>query len=180
MDGLTAIRKLRELETKHGRPRLPALSVTGNARDAQMDACREAGFDGVVIKVRCHRSGLQDLAHCIDAHSRMRYGTSSSRSKRFVRSGRRVRCVLLLALRVDLLTLSALVVQCLSVRRPLKCRSFSHVVHYNARPCTQSSFTRIALMGGLPGCSRPGCTQDFVCKRTQATNGRQRMSMVTS
>ena len=50
MDGLTAIRKLREFEQGTSRRPLPALAVTGNAREAQIEACKRAGFDDVVVK----------------------------------------------------------------------------------------------------------------------------------
>jgi CheY-like chemotaxis protein len=50
MDGLTAIRKLREIEAATGRRRLPAIAVTGNARDAQIEIAKQAGFDDVCVK----------------------------------------------------------------------------------------------------------------------------------
>jgi len=50
-DGITTIRELRELESSGEVPkRFPAIAVTGNARQGQIDACRAAGFDDVAIK----------------------------------------------------------------------------------------------------------------------------------
>lgn len=47
MDGLTAIRKLREMERAGVMPRrVPVIAVTGNARKEQVDECLQSGFDG--------------------------------------------------------------------------------------------------------------------------------------
>ncbi|ORY86726.1 hypothetical protein BCR35DRAFT_302457 [Leucosporidium creatinivorum] len=51
MDGLTAIKELRKREASGEIPRrYPCIAVTGNARQAQIDHCLEAGFDNVTIK----------------------------------------------------------------------------------------------------------------------------------
>lgn len=53
MDGLTAIRRLRQIEARRGdegRPRLPVIACTGNARQEQVDKCLQAGFDAVVVR----------------------------------------------------------------------------------------------------------------------------------
>ncbi len=45
MDGLTAIRKMREAEAELGRPRTPIVSLTANAMAHQVTMCLEAGAD---------------------------------------------------------------------------------------------------------------------------------------
>ncbi|GAA93650.1 uncharacterized protein L969DRAFT_53668 [Mixia osmundae IAM 14324] len=50
-DGLTAIKEIRELEAKGLLRPPPVIAVTGNARQAQVSACRQAGFrHGIAIK----------------------------------------------------------------------------------------------------------------------------------
>ena len=51
MDGLTCIRKIREME-KEGllRRTVPVVAVTANARNEQIEAALEAGMDDVVTK----------------------------------------------------------------------------------------------------------------------------------
>ncbi|KAK4047297.1 hypothetical protein OIV83_005475 [Microbotryomycetes sp. JL201] len=50
MGGLEAIRLLREMERRAEVPHYNVIAVTGNARKAQIDTCREAGFDEVMVK----------------------------------------------------------------------------------------------------------------------------------
>ncbi|WVF66906.1 hypothetical protein IAT40_001649 [Kwoniella sp. CBS 6097] len=50
MDGLTAIRELRDAESKGSLPRNMVIALTGNARQGQIDHALEAGMDDVVIK----------------------------------------------------------------------------------------------------------------------------------
>lgn len=50
MDGLTVIRKTRELEKAHGAPPLPLIAVTAHAFDEERDRITEAGADGMVTK----------------------------------------------------------------------------------------------------------------------------------
>lgn len=50
MDGLTATRAIRALETQTGRPRTPLLMLTANAMNEHVEAGREAGADGHVTK----------------------------------------------------------------------------------------------------------------------------------
>lgn len=51
MDGLTAIRKIRELEVEGDvlRTRTPVFALTGNARQGQIDGALEAGMDDVSL-----------------------------------------------------------------------------------------------------------------------------------
>ncbi|EJD54530.1 hypothetical protein AURDEDRAFT_156314 [Auricularia subglabra TFB-10046 SS5] len=49
-DGRAACRELREIEARTGKPRLPIIAVTGNAREEQIRDCLDAGFDDVAIK----------------------------------------------------------------------------------------------------------------------------------
>ncbi|KAM0790951.1 hypothetical protein ACM66B_004256 [Microbotryomycetes sp. NB124-2] len=50
MGGLEAIKLLREMERRAEVPHYNVIAVTGNARKAQIDTCREAGFDEVIVK----------------------------------------------------------------------------------------------------------------------------------
>lgn len=50
MDGFEATRRLRELETEQGRPRLPIIAVTANAIKGDRERCLEAGMDDYVSK----------------------------------------------------------------------------------------------------------------------------------
>ncbi|WVQ94712.1 hypothetical protein IAU59_001792 [Kwoniella sp. CBS 9459] len=50
MDGLTAIKELREAESNGTLPRNMVIALTGNARQGQIDHALEAGMDDVVIK----------------------------------------------------------------------------------------------------------------------------------
>ncbi|KAL1405566.1 hypothetical protein Q8F55_009205 [Vanrija albida] len=50
MDGITAVTRLRALETATSVPRRLVIALTGNARGGQIDQARAAGFDRVVIK----------------------------------------------------------------------------------------------------------------------------------
>jgi len=50
LDGVALVREIRAAEARDGRPRLPAIAVTANAMPHQVDAYREAGFDGCVGK----------------------------------------------------------------------------------------------------------------------------------
>ncbi|KAJ9116333.1 hypothetical protein QFC22_004773 [Naganishia vaughanmartiniae] len=50
MDGLTAVRKLREEERRLGMTHNLVVALTGNAREAQREGAIEAGFDEVVVK----------------------------------------------------------------------------------------------------------------------------------
>ncbi len=50
MDGLTAIRRIREGEARLGRARTPIVSLTANAMAHQVQASIEAGADGHLAK----------------------------------------------------------------------------------------------------------------------------------
>mgnify|MGYP000002473464 CR=1 FL=1 len=50
MDGFEATRKLRAIEAKSGRPRLPVIAVTANAIKGDRERCIEAGMDDYVSK----------------------------------------------------------------------------------------------------------------------------------
>lgn len=51
-DGLSAIKKIRAYETSGRLERTRVIALTGNARQAQLDVCRDAGFQhGIVTKV---------------------------------------------------------------------------------------------------------------------------------
>ncbi|KAJ9104138.1 hypothetical protein QFC19_004122 [Naganishia cerealis] len=50
MDGLTAVRKLREEERRLGMTHNLVVALTGNAREAQRQGALDAGFDDVVVK----------------------------------------------------------------------------------------------------------------------------------
>ena len=54
MDGLVAVKRLREVEARDGaaRQRMPVIACTGNARQEQVDKCLAAGFDAVVVRRR--------------------------------------------------------------------------------------------------------------------------------
>jgi len=63
MDGLVAVKRLREIEARDGaaRQRMPVIACTGNARQEQVDKCLAAGFDAVVVRWRleCEANGLR-------------------------------------------------------------------------------------------------------------------------
>jgi CheY-like chemotaxis protein len=50
MDGLTAIREIRQFEIDTGRPRTPVLAVTANAMSEHVQASRAAGADHHIAK----------------------------------------------------------------------------------------------------------------------------------
>jgi CheY-like chemotaxis protein len=50
MDGLTATRRLRELEAESGHPAVPILALTANASTEDRDAALAAGMNGVLLK----------------------------------------------------------------------------------------------------------------------------------
>lgn len=50
MDGLTAIRRLRQVERAVKRRHLPVFAITGNARSEQVQTCLDAGFDRCFVK----------------------------------------------------------------------------------------------------------------------------------
>jgi CheY-like chemotaxis protein len=50
MDGLTATRRLRELERQTGARRAPVVAVTANAMPHQVQECLDAGMDAHVAK----------------------------------------------------------------------------------------------------------------------------------
>ncbi|PNS18155.1 Hybrid signal transduction histidine kinase K [Sphaceloma murrayae] len=50
MDGLTCVKKVRELQRKEVLEYVPMVAVTGNARHEQVQNARDAGFDEVVCK----------------------------------------------------------------------------------------------------------------------------------
>jgi CheY-like chemotaxis protein len=50
MDGVTATRRIRQLEAGSGRPRTPILMVTANCMPEHTTACAQAGADGLVSK----------------------------------------------------------------------------------------------------------------------------------
>ncbi|KAH7105199.1 hypothetical protein BKA62DRAFT_827312 [Auriculariales sp. MPI-PUGE-AT-0066] len=74
-DGKTACRELRESEARSSKPRLPAVAVTGNAREEQVQDCLDAGFDEVAIKP--YR--IQDLVTTIDSLLGVTNATSPTR-----------------------------------------------------------------------------------------------------
>ena len=50
LDGLDATRALRAREAALGRPRVPVLAMTANARDEDREACLAAGMDDFLAK----------------------------------------------------------------------------------------------------------------------------------
>jgi PAS domain S-box-containing protein len=50
LDGLSATRRIRDLEASEGRVRTPILALTANAMDHQRSECLEAGMDDLVAK----------------------------------------------------------------------------------------------------------------------------------
>jgi CheY-like chemotaxis protein/HPt (histidine-containing phosphotransfer) domain-containing protein len=50
LDGLAAMRALREHETKHGLSKTPVIAVTAHAMKSDRERCFAAGFDGFVTK----------------------------------------------------------------------------------------------------------------------------------
>jgi signal transduction histidine kinase/ActR/RegA family two-component response regulator len=50
MDGLTAVRRIREIERETGRPATPVVALTANAMSHHLAEYEQAGFDGVAAK----------------------------------------------------------------------------------------------------------------------------------
>ena len=50
MDGLTAVKRIRQIERQEGRERTPVIMVSANAMPEHIDAARAAGADGHVAK----------------------------------------------------------------------------------------------------------------------------------
>ena len=63
MDGLTAIRRLREMEPR--RRHLPVFAITGNARSEQVQTCLDAGFDRCFVKPYELSAVLEQIRACV-------------------------------------------------------------------------------------------------------------------
>lgn len=68
LDGLAAMRLLRETEAREGRPRLPVVAMTAHAMKGDRERFLEAGFDGYVSKPVAPR----ELEAALDAATRHR------------------------------------------------------------------------------------------------------------
>jgi CheY-like chemotaxis protein len=66
MDGLTAIRQIREIEQAAGAARIPIISLTANAMPHQVEACLAAGADLHLAKPITITGLLESLAAAIE------------------------------------------------------------------------------------------------------------------
>ena len=71
MDGLTAIRRLRQAEAASGAQRrhLPVFAITGNARAEQVETCFDAGFDRCFAKPYDLSAVLEHVRAIVEAPS---------------------------------------------------------------------------------------------------------------
>lgn len=82
MDGLTATRRIRELETARGQSGIPIVALTANAMAGQLEKCMEAGMSGFLTKpleiARLHetleRYGLSVAPDAVSAHAQPQLG----------------------------------------------------------------------------------------------------------
>ena len=70
MDGLSAIRALRETERREGRTRIPVISLTADAMPGQIEAALEAGADMHLAKPVTLEALFEALDRCLNTEAR--------------------------------------------------------------------------------------------------------------